>query len=97
MNLHRSTGLLATGLVLAVLTGCATQPATTAKSATDTQTVIAQSDSCEAATGSRIRGTAKENCSPVGYPIKSYSSDDLNSTGSIDLAEALRTLDPGIR
>lgn len=59
----------------------------------DTPTVIDRS--CPH-TGSRILAQAKsgKSCSTFG---RVYTSDDIQRTGAVDLADALRKLDPAIR
>jgi hypothetical protein len=47
---------------------------------------------CLSDTGTRILGNSAD-CSAVG---RSYSSDDINRTGSSTVAGALRQLDPSI-
>jgi hypothetical protein len=53
---------------------------------------------CLQYTGSRIRAydprTGKRPC--MAGPGSSYSRDDLDSTGQVDLAKALRQIDPAI-
>jgi len=51
---------------------------------------------CGEITGTRIR-TDREECAPVGLPLKSFSAEELQSTGELDMAEALRQLDPAFR
>lgn len=51
---------------------------------------------CVRQTGSRIRQRdAKSACN--GQPGRSYTKDELDSTGHTDLADALRALDPAVR
>lgn len=53
---------------------------------------------CLRYTGTRIRAhdpaTGKRTC--IAEPGNAYSKDDLNSTGQVDLAKALRQLDPAV-
>ena len=52
---------------------------------------------CLKETGSRvIRADSKGRKCAIG-PGRSYTKDDIDRTGSIDLADALRKLDPSIR
>jgi len=53
---------------------------------------VAQNPACLSQTGSRIAGN-DANCRAIG---RSYSSDDINRTGSTTAGEALRLLDPSI-
>jgi len=51
---------------------------------------------CVRQTGSRIRQRdAKTACN--GQPGRSYTKDELDSTGHTNLADALRALDPAVR
>jgi predicted small secreted protein len=52
----------------------------------------ARSPACLSDTGTRIPGNGT-NCSAVG---RSYTSDDINSTGATTADGALRLLDPSI-
>jgi hypothetical protein len=84
----RVTGAIAT---VFILSACA---ATTAdvKPKAAAPGAVAQNPACLSQTGSRItRNNA--NCSAIG---RSYSSDDINRTGSTTAGEALRLLDPSI-
>ena len=53
---------------------------------------------CLTQTGTRIRTrdpkTGKVNCQGPG---RSYSRDELDRTGEVDLADALRRIDPSVR
>ena len=53
---------------------------------------------CLRETGSRIRArdpaTGKRTC--IAEPGNAYSKDDIDSTGQVDLAKALRQLDPAV-
>lgn len=75
--------LLTGACLLAVLAGCSSAPQKHA------DTTAAASTGC-LATGSRI---------PLGTcaPGQSYSGEELRQTGEIDVAAALRLLDPTIR
>lgn len=48
---------------------------------------------CLRQTGSRIQSRSKQDCAAYG---RSYSRDDLNGTGEVDVASALRRLDPAV-
>ena len=54
---------------------------------------------CEAETGSRIASAPKSNglCDRSPYVTRTYSAEDLKSTGQTDLGAALERLDPGFR
>jgi hypothetical protein len=84
----RVTGAIAT---LLILTACA---ATTAnvKPKAEASGPVAQNPACLSQTGTRIPGD-NTTCSAIG---RSYSSDDINRTGSTTAGEALRLLDPSI-
>ncbi|MFQ6310158.1 hypothetical protein [Lysobacter capsici] len=48
---------------------------------------------CLRQTGSRIQSKSKQDCAAYG---RSYSRDDLNGIGEVDVASALRRLDPAV-
>lgn len=53
---------------------------------------------CLRQTGSRISPRAdKQGRKCVNAPGRSYSKEDLDRTGAIDMADALRRLDPSVR
>jgi hypothetical protein len=95
----RTRGFLAmaAGLALAatMMCGCAGQQRL---AATSDQTVLEQCN--KPPTGSRIVAPDR-NCAPVGYPGKSFTAEDLEASmeasGTLDLADALRQLDPGFQ
>jgi hypothetical protein len=84
----RVTSAIAIALILAA---CA---ATTAdvKPKAAAPGALAQNPACLSQTGSRIAGNDGK-CSAIG---RSYSSDDINRTGSTTAGEALQLLDPSI-
>jgi hypothetical protein len=87
MTTHlRVATAIATALVLAA---CAATP--NVKPDT-TSAAIAQNPACLTETGSRIAGD-RANCTAYG---RSYSSDDIDRTGKVDAADALKLLDPSI-
>ncbi|WP_051885272.1 hypothetical protein [Lysobacter antibioticus] len=47
---------------------------------------------CLRHTGSRLQPRGKDGC--IGGAGRSYSRDDLDRTGEVDVGEALRKLDP---
>lgn len=49
---------------------------------------------CLRHTGSRIQSRAKQDCAAYG---RRYDRDDLQRTGEVDVASALRKLDPSVR
>lgn len=75
----------------------AAQPAAQADARVDAQAQPAKkklSDArCLRQTGSRIQSKSKQDCAAYG---RSYSRDDLNGTGEVDVASALRKLDPAV-
>jgi hypothetical protein len=80
------------GGALALLGACAApRPAALADNAD------ASLEQCEQVTGSRIRSSTRKDCEPLGQPMRSYSAEELRSTGEMDLSEALRQLDPSFR
>lgn len=52
---------------------------------------------CLKNTGTRIRARAGERPRCSAFAGRAYSRDDLERTGRVDIADALRTLDPSIR
>jgi len=53
---------------------------------------------CTQAPGSHIKLAKPEDCSKAALgPYRSYSKEELESTGETDLGEALRKLDPRFR
>ena len=78
---------------LGLLAACATRPAPLA--ANDPERVAGAGE-CEQVTGSRIR-PKNSDCTSLGYPYRSYSAEELQGTGEIDLVEALRQIDPAFR
>ena len=71
------------------LAGCAATPQPM------TAQAVEPAPECDV-TGSRIR-SKEAQCVPKGYPFRSYSMEELQSTGRIDLAEQLRVLDPAFQ
>ena len=53
---------------------------------------VATNPACLTQTGSRISGDST-NCTAFG---RSYSSSDLDTTGKVDVGDALRVLDPSV-
>jgi hypothetical protein len=52
---------------------------------------------CEQVTGSRILRRSTEGCEAVNYPLKSFSAEQIQGTGEMDLHDALRMLDPAFQ
>jgi hypothetical protein len=53
---------------------------------------------CTTVPGSRVRAAKPEACRKLAkQPYRSWSKEDLDSTGEANVADALRRLDPGIR
>lgn len=52
---------------------------------------------CLRETGSRVIRADSKGRKCVNAPGRSYTREDINSTGAVDLADALRRLDPSIR
>ncbi|MGC1523847.1 MAG: hypothetical protein WA803_20065 [Steroidobacteraceae bacterium] len=53
---------------------------------------VAKNPACLTQTGSRISGDST-NCMAFG---RSYSSNDIDTTGKVDVGDALQILDPSI-
>jgi hypothetical protein len=49
---------------------------------------------CEYVTGSRIKHAPPVDCDQAAPGLRSYTAEDLQNTGHVDIAEALRWLDP---
>ena len=49
---------------------------------------------CARTTGSRIKPVRSSACPGASQMTRSYSKRDIETTGEIDLAEALRKIDP---
>lgn len=84
----RVTSAIITVLILAA---CAATP-TSVKPKAEASGAVVQNSACLSQTGTRIAGD-NTHCSAIG---RSYSSDDINRTGSTTAGEALRLLDPSI-
>jgi hypothetical protein len=84
----RATSAIGSALILAACTATSAdvKPKAAASGA------VAQNPACLTQTGSRITSN-NTNCSAFG---RSYSSDDINGTGSTTADEALRLMDPSI-
>ena len=54
-------------------------------------------EKCAEIIGSHIRSPQRGDCAPVGYSYKSFSAEELEATGVLGLADALRALDPAMR
>ena len=83
----------ALAVTLGLLAACATRPAAVAANGPERGAGVEQ---CEQVTGSRIRPKTTD-CTSLGYPYRSYSAEELQGTGEIDLVEALRQIDPAFR
>jgi hypothetical protein len=83
----RAARAIATALIL---TACAANNSGVKPNAPSA--AVMENPACLTQTGSRIAAN-NTNCSTFG---RSYSSDDIDATGEITVAEALRHLDPSI-
>lgn len=76
----------------------ATKPAATAAVATDSGAVKTDTPKARARcgdfTGSRIKPRKADGCEPIIRPSRTYTRDQMQTTGEIDTYEALRKLDP---
>jgi hypothetical protein len=87
--------LLLGALVAAVATGCATQPQTSeTRLAAESTRTAALREHCVRDTGTRIKRPPDEVA--CIRPGRSYSKEEIDSTGAISLAEALHRLDPSL-
>lgn len=87
ITLPRVAAAIATVLLLAAC--AATTPNVKPNSAS---AAVAQNPACLGETGNRIAGD-RANCTAFG---RSYSSEDIDRTGSMNVGDALRLLDPSI-
>ncbi len=83
----RVVSATATALVLAA---CAATPLNVKPNTTSA--AIARNPACLSQTGSRITGD-RASCMAFGH---SYSGDDIDRTGYLDVGDALRVLDPTV-
>jgi hypothetical protein len=83
--------VISTVVSIAALCGCAGS-GTALKAEGPPASVSQNSSTCPRDTGSRIPASSAD-CSGFG---RTYSSDDINRTGSTTAAGALRLLDPSI-
>ena len=90
-SIAMSVLLAATGLA-AESEAPADAPAKSAKAPKGEDTK-SEDTKCETRTGSRIPPKKAVNCSS-SHPWRSYSREEIDTTGYIDVAEALRHLDP---
>lgn len=89
--------MLTFGAALAVAAGCTTQnpPRAVAEDAqTHTAATLRSGPDCVRETGSRI-APKKGDCLPGSG--RSYTGEQLQSTGYNDVGRALQTLDPSVR
>jgi hypothetical protein len=49
---------------------------------------------CDNVTGTRIRPSRSNNCASAARPFRTYTQEELERTGEVDLSEALRKIDP---
>jgi hypothetical protein len=91
---YRAPIITAGFVMLFSMTGFAADDATEAASAP----VAKKPVQCETVTGSRIRAAqTATGCDTRTKPFRTYTQEDLERTGDIDLTEALRKLDPIFR
>jgi len=99
----RIIAILAAALVLPVALQAAdpkvpAKPKAEEKPAAEAKQVASKAEpKCEYITGSRIRHNPKVNCDDGTPGLRVFTSDELQSTGEVDVAEALRRLDPRMR
>jgi hypothetical protein len=82
----RVSAAITTALLLAA---CA---ATTQNAKPTVSAAVAQNPACMTETGSRIPGD-RADCAAFG---RSYSGDDIDRTGKVNVGDALQILDPSI-
>jgi hypothetical protein len=75
----------------------AAKPATEATAATATADATAKTPlkkPCDQVSGTRIRPGSDRDCETSFGPNRKFTKEDIERTGQIDLAQALRMLDP---
>lgn len=77
--------------------GALDQTATDATTAEEAEAANLAELECLRHTGSRIKPRESRSDDCINAPGRSYSRKDLERTGHLDLAHALRALDPAIR
>lgn len=96
--------LLMTALLAGAMPAALAQTATTERVAApvtqsvDAKQALLSEGSCLRETGSRVvaRDNAKGQKRCNDLPGRAYTREDLNHTGQVTIADALRTLDPAI-
>lgn len=89
--------LLAASAPLAAQSAASVPPVPPARDAVE-DAPAARDRYCLRETGSRIharRASSAQRCRSLGFG-RAYTQDDLQRTGHIDIAQALRALDPSI-
>lgn len=90
MSKWRTLRVLALGMALVPLAACVASRATLASN----DVVGLEGSQCRAITGTRIRTKrSASGCRPSVAPLKSYTAEQLSSTGAIGLDDALRQID----
>ncbi len=89
------TGMLAAGLA-ALLAPLAVLANDAPKAAAPEAGKKAEPVRCETLTGSRIRPRKETGCQ-ANRPLRTFTKEQLDLTGNIDIIEALRDLDPVFR
>jgi hypothetical protein len=92
MNIR--TGILAVCAAVLLAPAAALAADTATKTTSDAKPKKVTTEACQGSTGSRIKPAKPADCKASKYALRTYSSDELQRTGEIDLTEALRKLDP---
>ena len=104
--MKRHSGMLATfaAALLLPLGAMAAEPAEKPESQSPTETQVQDEQGkkaqkkaekpCTTSTASRIRRDKADTCGKESQPTRTYSREEIESTGQTDTAEALRRLDP---
>jgi hypothetical protein len=91
-------GLLGPASLLAADTASDTPAVATATAAAPTKVADAtkpKATQCDKVTGSVIRPSKRSDCKSTGaLPMRTYTQEDIERTGEISVAQALRKLDP---
>lgn len=91
----RTLTLIAAALLLPLgaVAADAAAPAADAPKASTAKPVKKTTLECDT-TSSRIRRDKGGKCTPSSAPTRTYTKEDIDSTGQTDLTEALKRLDP---
>jgi hypothetical protein len=87
MTIAMSSRNAVLGAVVVLVAGCATAPG---RLTANNETPL---EECTQTTATRIRSKDRNDCQTASA-TKSFSADEIQSTGELNLSDALRRLDP---